>query len=210
MRRRRPVAKSVTCRVSALPPFRSPSVTSKRYEAPDPPGIVHLALLSRAFAPERTAHDTGSEFNDPRRASARGVPNGKLELPVIARPGALQAGIAAVPGDGRIVGAAGLGERRQINRVSGGEIGVAHPDGDGAARRSRGRYAFGRQFRGHGRHGVLHRQRQDSGTWCAGNPGRGDAAGRQPLSRPAGTPSRSAGQSASATSRRRPALRRRR
>ena len=84
----------------------------------DAPGIVQLALLARALTPERTAQDVGAPCNDLRSTSVGVVPDGKLELAVVAPPATLQAGIAAIPVESRKVGAAGLGERGQIERVT--------------------------------------------------------------------------------------------
>jgi len=68
--------------------------------------------------PEPTVDDVARLLDDLRIMST-GVPDGELELTVVARPRPLQADVSAVPGERGVVSASGLGERSKVDCVPG-------------------------------------------------------------------------------------------
>ena len=142
----------------------------------DAPRVVQLARLTGALATKQPADDPVPPLDHLRISLPGGVPDGELELAVVSRAAALQARVAPIPLNGRVVRAGRLREGRQVDRVPVGSAVVVHPDVDGATGRSRRRDTLGRQFRRHGRHGVLDRQGQQAGSWRTGHPGHGDPA----------------------------------
>ena len=104
------------------------------------------------------------------------VPHGKLQLAVVAGPGALKPRVAAVPPQRRVVRPARLGERRDVDGIPVGAPGVVHPHADGAGGRAQRSDALGPVFGGHGRGAHVDGQRQNPGGGRAGHPRRLDAA----------------------------------